>query len=62
MLTPEQLTRVGDTYLPAHLGIVITEVDRGPTAVHIGTSTHVWDAVVTHRETGRMVAVFRCSR
>jgi D-alanyl-D-alanine carboxypeptidase len=130
MLTPEQLTRVGDTYLPAHLGIVVTEVDSGrlrahivvephhmapngylhaatvvaladtaagygcrtamperaigfttielpanflgtaregvidcvATAVHLGTSTHVWDAVVTHRETGRMIAVFRCTQ
>jgi len=32
------------------------------TAAHVGRSTQVWDAVVTHRETGRTVALFRCTQ
>jgi uncharacterized protein (TIGR00369 family) len=32
------------------------------TAVHLGKTTHVWDAVVTHRETGRTIALFRCTQ
>lgn len=32
------------------------------TAVHLGRTTQVWDAVVTHRETGRTLALFRCTQ
>jgi uncharacterized protein (TIGR00369 family) len=32
------------------------------TAVHLGRTTHVWDAVVTHRGTGRTLALFRCTQ
>lgn len=32
------------------------------TAVHVGRTTHVWDSVVTHRETGRTIALFRCTQ
>jgi len=32
------------------------------TAAHVGRTTQVWDAVVTHRETGRTVALFRCTQ
>lgn len=32
------------------------------TAVHQGRSTQVWDAVVTHRESGRTLALFRCTQ
>lgn len=32
------------------------------TAAHLGKTTQVWDAVVTHRETGRTVALFRCTQ
>ncbi len=31
-------------------------------AVHLGRTTQVWDATVTHRETGRTVALFRCTQ
>lgn len=31
-------------------------------ASHRGRSTHVWDAVVTQRETGRRLALFRCTQ
>lgn len=32
------------------------------TAVHRGKTTQVWDAVVTHRETGKTIALFRCTQ
>ncbi len=32
------------------------------TAVHLGRSTHVWDAEVTHVESGKTIAVFRCTQ
>lgn len=32
------------------------------TAVHLGRTTQVWDAVVTHRETGKTLALFRCTQ
>lgn len=31
-------------------------------AVHLGRTTHVWDATVTHRETGKTIALFRCTQ
>lgn len=31
-------------------------------AVHLGRSTQVWDAVVTQRETGKIIALFRCTQ
>jgi uncharacterized protein (TIGR00369 family) len=32
------------------------------TPVHLGKTTQVWDAVVTHKETGRTIALFRCTQ
>jgi 1,4-dihydroxy-2-naphthoyl-CoA hydrolase len=32
------------------------------TPVHLGRTTQVWDAIVTHRETGRTLAMFRCTQ
>lgn len=32
------------------------------TPLHSGRSTQVWDAVVTHRESGRTLAHFRCTQ
>lgn len=29
---------------------------------HLGRTTQVWDAVVTHRESGRTIALFRCTQ
>ena len=29
---------------------------------HLGRTTHVWDAVVTHRESGKTIALFRCTQ
>ncbi len=31
-------------------------------AVHLGRTTQVWDATVTHAESGRTLALFRCSQ
>ena len=36
-------------------------LDCVATAVHLGRTTQVWDAVVTHRESGRTLALFRCT-
>lgn len=30
--------------------------------VHLGKTTQVWDAVVTHRDTGKTMALFRCTQ
>lgn len=32
------------------------------TPVHIGKTTQVWDAVVSHRESGKKIALFRCTQ
>lgn len=32
------------------------------TPVHLGRTTQVWDAVVSHRESGRTLALFRCTQ
>lgn len=37
-------------------------VDCVATAVHLGRTTQVWDAVVTHRESGKTIALFRCTQ
>jgi len=39
-------------------GIIIAELS----AAHLGRTTQVWDATVTHRETGRTIALFRCTQ
>jgi uncharacterized protein (TIGR00369 family) len=46
-----------------HLGTARegTIVSRA-TPVHLGKTTQVWDAVVTHKETGRTLALFRCTQ
>ena len=31
-------------------------------ALHLGRTTQVWDAEVTHRESGRTLALFRCTQ
>lgn len=46
-----------------HLGTARqgTIVSRA-TPVHLGRTTQVWDAVVTHKETARTIALFRCTQ
>ena len=46
-----------------HLGTTLDGMlDCVATAAHLGKSTQVWDAVVTHRESGRTLALFRCTQ
>ena len=37
-------------------------IDCVATAAHMGRTTQVWDATVTHRETGKTIALFRCTQ
>jgi uncharacterized protein (TIGR00369 family) len=32
------------------------------TGAHFGRTTQLWDAVVTHRESGKTIALFRCTQ
>ena len=46
-----------------HLGTALEgTIDCVATAAHLGKTTQVWDAVVTHRETGKTIALFRCTQ
>ena len=46
-----------------HLGTALEgTIDCVATAVHLGRTTQVWDAVVSHRETGKTIALFRCTQ
>lgn len=37
-------------------------IDCEAKAVHAGRNTQVWDALVTHRESGKLIAMFRCTQ
>lgn len=37
-------------------------MDCTATPQHLGGRTQVWDAVVTHRETGKTLVLFRCTQ
>jgi len=37
-------------------------VDCVASAVHLGKTTQLWDALLTHRESGRTMALFRCTQ
>lgn len=37
-------------------------VDCIARAAHLGRTTQVWDATATHRESGRAIALFRCTQ
>jgi 1,4-dihydroxy-2-naphthoyl-CoA hydrolase len=46
-----------------HVGTALEGTIVGvATPLHRGRTTQVWDAVVTHKETGRALAVFRCTQ
>jgi uncharacterized protein (TIGR00369 family) len=46
-----------------HLGTATDGIlDCIATIVHGGRTTQVWDAVVTSKETGRAIALFRCTQ
>lgn len=46
-----------------HLGTA-TEgaIECTATAAHLGRTTQVWDSVVTHKESGKTIALFRCTQ
>ena len=46
-----------------HLGTAVDgSIECSAKAAHLGKTTQVWDAVVTHRESGRTIALFRCTQ
>lgn len=46
-----------------HFGTAIDGIiECVATPAHLGRTTQVWDAVVTHRETARTIALFRCTQ
>lgn len=46
-----------------HLGTARDgHLDCVATAAHLGRTTQVWDAEVRHRESGRTLALFRCTQ
>jgi 1,4-dihydroxy-2-naphthoyl-CoA hydrolase len=46
-----------------HLGTARNgTIECRATAAHLGKTTQVWDAVVVHRETGKTIALFRCTQ
>ena len=46
-----------------HLGTAREgRIDAVATNVHAGRTTQVWDAVVTNHETGKTLALFRCTQ
>ena len=46
-----------------HLGTVHDGmVECAASAIHRGRTTQIWDVVVRHRETGRTLALFRCTQ
>jgi 1,4-dihydroxy-2-naphthoyl-CoA hydrolase len=42
----------------AHEGTIAARA----TPVHLGRTTQVWDAIVTHKDTGKTIALFRCTQ
>lgn len=46
-----------------HLGTARDgHIDCMATPAHLGRTTQVWDATVTHRESGKTLALFRCTQ
>jgi 1,4-dihydroxy-2-naphthoyl-CoA hydrolase len=46
-----------------HLGTALDgTIECVARAAHLGKTTQVWDAVVTHRESGKTIALFRCTQ
>jgi 1,4-dihydroxy-2-naphthoyl-CoA hydrolase len=46
-----------------HLGTTLDgTIVAVATPLHRGKTTQVWDAIVTHKESGRTLAVFRCTQ
>jgi 1,4-dihydroxy-2-naphthoyl-CoA hydrolase len=46
-----------------HLGTALEGTILGSAKpAHRGKTTHVWDSIVTHRESGKTLALFRCTQ
>ncbi|HZW60128.1 MAG TPA: PaaI family thioesterase [Woeseiaceae bacterium] len=46
-----------------HLGTARDgNLDCNSRIVHAGRTTQVWDSIVTHRESGKTIALFRCTQ
>ena len=46
-----------------HLGTAVDgNVECVARPVHLGRTTQVWDSIVTHGESGRTLALFRCTQ
>jgi 1,4-dihydroxy-2-naphthoyl-CoA hydrolase len=46
-----------------HLGTALEGViECTARPAHLGRTTQVWDAVVSHRESGKTIALFRCTQ
>ncbi|HYW56751.1 MAG TPA: PaaI family thioesterase [Polaromonas sp.] len=46
-----------------HLGTALDGViEVEARAVHLGRTTHVWDATVRRQDTGKTIALFRCTQ
>ena len=46
-----------------HLGTARDgSIECTATAAHLGRTTQVWDAVVKHKESGKTIALFRCTQ
>lgn len=46
-----------------HLGTTLEgTIDCVARPAHVGRTTQVWDATVTHRESGRTLVLFRCTQ
>jgi 1,4-dihydroxy-2-naphthoyl-CoA hydrolase len=46
-----------------HLGTVREGTILGSAKpAHLGKTTQVWDAVITHKESGKTIALFRCTQ
>jgi 1,4-dihydroxy-2-naphthoyl-CoA hydrolase len=46
-----------------HLGTALDgHIECTATPAHLGRTTQVWDATVTHRESGKTLALFRCTQ
>jgi len=46
-----------------HIGTTLEgTLDCLATAVHMGRTTQLWDAVVTSRASGKVIALFRCTQ
>jgi 1,4-dihydroxy-2-naphthoyl-CoA hydrolase len=37
-------------------------IESVATPVHLGRTTQVWDAVITHKESAKTIALFRCTQ